>query len=393
MKVGFVDLGGSFGGEVSGAELARIELAQILLKNGFGVEYMVATTGQLYAQLRQDRIPVRVLPELYIENRPKRSEPFKAVFVSLHSYLAWRRAVSKINQLGINLLVPNENLSRVMIALLKRSLNSKILTFVNEEFGTSLAETLYKNFLLSRFDGLVAVSKAVESQLGWHLNQKYKNKVKQFYPGVDSAGRTSHLSKQDARKYIFADLSREDRGEKVLCFVGQLEPRKGVANLLDALEILRDDNIITLIAGEGRMKSEIQDAIVDKGLSNNVILLGTRPNAPDLMKGSDIVVIPSLSEAFGRTAVEALLNETVPVSSRVGGLFEIMIGLDQFTFKAGDSSELAATIARALDMDRQKIALQLRTRGLDFTVSQSAEFIMDFMLEVSGEIKNRAIRL
>ena len=60
-----------------------------------------------------------------------------------------------------------------------------------------------------------------------------------------------------------------------------------------------------LWVGDGGLRGEIEKRIDEKGLSNHVILLGTRSDVPQLLQAMDVFVLPSLSEGLGIAAIEA----------------------------------------------------------------------------------------
>ncbi len=81
------------------------------------------------------------------------------------------------------------------------------------------------------------------------------------------------------------------------------------------------------------------------------------------MRCADIVVVPSTQEGFGRTAIEAMAENTAVIASATGGLKEIITHThDGWLFPPGNHSALAELIISALaDPETAQIC---RTSGL-----------------------------
>jgi glycosyltransferase involved in cell wall biosynthesis len=89
--------------------------------------------------------------------------------------------------------------------------------------------------------------------------------------------------------------------------------------------------------------------------------------------GAAAGVVPSIMEAMGQVAVEALLARTPLIASRTGGLIDmIRDGESGLHVPPGDASALCAALSRVLTDDA--LADRLRTagyhRGLDFTAAR-----------------------
>jgi len=63
----------------------------------------------------------------------------------------------------------------------------------------------------------------------------------------------------------------------------------------------------------------------ESGLEDSVSFLGSRSDIPSLMKSFDVLVVPSLNEAFGYINIEAGVCGLPVVASRIGGIPEVVI--------------------------------------------------------------------
>ncbi|NJD63408.1 MAG: glycosyltransferase family 4 protein [Deltaproteobacteria bacterium] len=119
-----------------------------------------------------------------------------------------------------------------------------------------------------------------------------------------------------------------DPGAKLVAAAGALHPGKDYLTLLDAAQqvALSGAETVFLIAGAGSESytGMLRERIEELRLGSRVRLLGWRDDLQDLLAAVDVLVISSVQESFGLTAIEALAAETPVVSTRCGGPEEIL---------------------------------------------------------------------
>jgi glycosyltransferase involved in cell wall biosynthesis len=104
-------------------------------------------------------------------------------------------------------------------------------------------------------------------------------------------------------------------------------------------------------------KKELEEAIIKKGLSNNVTFTGWRKDALSVLSVMDIFVLPSLREGVPKSILEAMALGKPVVATDVGGIAETVIdGETGFVVKPMDAGGLAKAI---LMLAKDK---ELRTR-------------------------------
>jgi glycosyltransferase involved in cell wall biosynthesis len=152
-----------------------------------------------------------------------------------------------------------------------------------------------------------------------------------------------------------------------LLIAARLHPEKGYEYLLDAMPILRSKitrPFILLVAGGGALEPYYRERVRQLGCQDLVRFLGFRRDLPDLMVASDLVVLPSVAEAFGLVLAEALYLGVPVVASRVGGIPEIVDdGVDGLLVPPADSSALAAALADLLLDPARRARLAGEGRG------------------------------
>ena len=93
-------------------------------------------------------------------------------------------------------------------------------------------------------------------------------------------------------------------------YLGRIHPKKGIENLIDAFDILPDDDKILTIAGNGENNyvEHLKASVMSKNLGDRITFAGhvEGDTKADLYKSYKALVLPSFSENFGNVVVEAM---------------------------------------------------------------------------------------
>lgn len=167
-------------------------------------------------------------------------------------------------------------------------------------------------------------------------------------------------------EHRFSPAARDERisarlgaPKAVVLFVGRLEEVKGVQILLMAIpEVLRNHRSVSFaIVGYGSLEPLVQERCAQVGApEGSVQFLGRagHEDLPALYASSDIVVVPSLSEGFGLSVIEAMACGCVVVASDLPAIREFVIeGENGFLATPGDPQALAASLGNALEESSQ----------------------------------------
>jgi len=113
----------------------------------------------------------------------------------------------------------------------------------------------------------------------------------------------------------------------ILISVGRLVPVKGHSHLLHACRLLaaRRVQFRCYLLGDGPLKAELQQQIVQMGLEGTVILKGSQNQSQlaEWYRAADVTVLPSDSEGVPNVLMESIACGTPFVASEVGGIPEI----------------------------------------------------------------------
>jgi len=141
-----------------------------------------------------------------------------------------------------------------------------------------------------------------------------------------------------------------DDGRPLVVAVGRLHPQKGYDVLFDAVARWEragrlDPAPLVAIAGDGPLEAELAERVRAERLP--VLLLGRRSDVADLLGAADLCVLPSRWEGSPFTAQEALRAGTPLVTTRAGGIPEL-VGSGAELVPVGDAAALADAVVRVL---------------------------------------------
>jgi D-inositol-3-phosphate glycosyltransferase len=206
---------------------------------------------------------------------------------------------------------------------------------------------------------IVAATLAEKAQLEW-LYKADSKKITVVPPGVD----TTHfypIPADEAKSFIGLP-----QNERMILFVGRIEPLKGVETVIRAMATLKLANItsqhpvhLAIIGGDPNASPEqmnvemlrLQKLSHDLCMDRMIVFLGKRGQntLPYYYSAAEVLVMPSHYESFGLVALEAMACGTPVVASQVGGLaFLVQDGVTGFSVPDQDPEALAEKLMEIL---------------------------------------------
>ena len=174
--------------------------------------------------------------------------------------------------------------------------------------------------------------------------------------------------------------------EPLVLTVARLAPQKNLSMVLDVAEALRHrDDLRFVVVGEGPERPALERRIADEGLP--VALLGHRDDLGSLLAAADLALLTSTWEARALVAQEALLAGLPLVSTRVGGIAEL-VGEAAVLVEPGDPRAAARAVAALADDPAERARLRDLGRRQAATWPDEDQVVTD-LLAAYAEVLGR----
>jgi len=247
--------------------------------------------------------------------------------------------------------------------------------------------------VIRRANRIVVATLAELTQLRF-LYKANPDKMVIIPPGVD----VSHfypIPSDEAKVYV--GLKPEDR---MVLFVGRIEPLKGVDTLLEAMACLQSKEAgkpvhLAIIGGDPGASREdmtaemsrLQKLCDDLGLDKSVVFLGKRDQdkLPYYYSAAEVLVMPSHYESFGMVALEAMACGTPVIASEVGGLaYLVRDGETGFTIPDQEPEQLCEKISWLLN--DSELHANMSQRAVEYAQDYAWEKIAKQIVDVYKEL-------
>lgn len=361
MKICFFGLELTYKG---GVENLSINLIKHLAQNGNVDEIFVICDnidGEAYRSLPRKKVNVQCLGRV-------RKSDFIRIFAR---NLGYRRLSKELDRFNIFHLLDCRAFSLVNLGI--RPLVVNIHDVMIHEFLTELKATecgisdyfsnlipkidhhlpqLFLEFLSAiKADKIVANTPIVANRLRKLYGDKVCGKIRVIPPGFDPARFNPYIiSKSDAKHYL--DLTPSS---KVLLHVGGCAPRKGLLYLLQALDHMhkmgRLDQPYTLLLVLGKVSRRYLRIFA--ALREHVIELPyvAEHVLPVVYRAADVFVMPSISEGWGISLIQALACGTPVIASQYvpSAMDTKDTGMVFVEPNVGDPEKLAESLLKVLE--------------------------------------------
>lgn len=165
----------------------------------------------------------------------------------------------------------------------------------------------------------------------------------------------------DQNKYVVLNANernvlREKLGipndKKAYVTVANLRKQKNHMFLLDIAKSLKEkgDNFILYLIGEGDLRTDIEKKILDLDLTDNVVLMGSRGDVPQILCAFDGMIFPSLFEGLGGVVLESqLVGVPAIVSDAIPKVVDVGIDMVEYLSLNDDTALWADVIIKKTD--------------------------------------------
>jgi len=324
-------VGGFLPSRLGGTEVATYHMARHLLKLGHEVHIITSFIPCLDRGLPRESVE----DGIYI-HRVRVIQ--KRIIGFLSFFIGTLPLIRKINPD----VVHAQNMLYALHAWLIKKLWKKPYVMYGRGSDVYLAsrfDSLLYRLALKNADAVIAQTNDMKIT----MNKLCNREIVVIPNGVD-LDRFDSLSRAESRHKL--NISDKD---KILLFVGSLKPVKGTRYLVEAMSIIgqKSNDIRLLVVGDGEERQMLEGLVAKLNLSQRVSFAGQVPNevVPQYMVAADIFVLPSLSEGFPVTFLEAIASGLPIIATKVRGTPEIVAeGENGFLVSSQDSEKLAERI-------------------------------------------------
>lgn len=241
-------------------------------------------------------------------------------------------------------------------------------------------------------DRIIAATPAEHAQLMW-LYRTNRRKIEIVPPGVNT-NRFYPIPSDEAKQKIGFKPN-----DKIMLFVGRIEPLKAVDTIINALNVVRQHDEQTLknvyfvvIGGDPQDTSDIemtrlQSIVAEMGLNDVVKFLGAKDQTvlPIYYAAARSVIMPSDYESFGMVALEAMASGTPVIASNVGGLAHLIRDEETgFLVPVREPQSIASSIERLIEDEIN--AEEMGQKAFELAQEYSWHNIADRILAIFDEV-------
>lgn len=212
------------------------------------------------------------------------------------------------------------------------------IIYDNPKKQESLRQIFYKRALLSQARVLTAT------------NNFLRHKILEYFPNAREVEIIPFGVDTDKFKLDTRGLKKE---KITISFVKHLTPKYGPSFLIKAFSKVaeRYPNVELYMVGEGELMQELIKLARDLGVDDKIYFQGhiSQIEVVELLKRTDIFVMPSIYETFGVAALEASAMEIPVIATKVGGVQEVVKdGKTGFLVDKEDISKLSNAILKLI---------------------------------------------
>jgi N-acetyl-alpha-D-glucosaminyl L-malate synthase BshA len=223
----------------------------------------------------------------------------------------------------------------------KQILNDEHLRIITTLHGTDITLIgLEPSFLsvmkfsIEKSDGVTAVSRFLKEKT---ITNYGINKEIEVIPNFVDTELFKRMADTKLRKTIAPN------GERILIHISNFRLVKRVTDVIRIFNlVLKKVPSKLVLVGDGPDRSSCENLCRELELGDSVKFLGKQAELVELLSAADLFLMPSQSESFGLSALEAMACEVPVISSSVGGLPELVVhGETGYIAEIGDVERMA----------------------------------------------------
>ena len=321
-----------------GLGVACYQLCKSLAQNGADIEFILPYDTKhdidfmkvtpAHPGIAEAIIPSSVAYDSYRYIYEDGSEEFFDVFAQQNAY---ENAVERLVEAReFDVIHAHDWLTFRAAIRAKQKVNKPLILHVHSiekdraggHYGNPLVREIeYLSMMIA--DRVVTVSQHTKDM----VEQEYgipSDKIEVVHNSIDLSEIENSLD-ENAYKYL---EKMKNHGYRVAANVGRLTIQKGLPHLLRAARLVIDKHPKTLFlfVGSGEQRDELLELAAELGIADKVFFAGFQRgrNWRDAYRVADLFVMPSVSEPFGLTPLEAIGYGTPVLISKQSGVSEVI---------------------------------------------------------------------
>lgn len=353
-----------------GAQRYVFDLAVGLPKKDFDVVVALGGNGPLAVKLQNAGVRVIIIPSLERDiSLAKELKAFEEIF-------------KIVKQERPDILHINSSKAGALGAFIGRLLFVPKIIFTSHGWAFNEERPGWQKFIFKFVHWLtvllahqtIAVSNELKRQMDWPL---VKNKMVVIHSGRD----ITNLKSRDEARVALIEIEpklAEYKNDFWSVTIGELHRVKCHDVTIRALAeaIKQKPNTRHVIIGAGEEEKNLKSLIQKMALQSHIFLVGAVDEASQYLRAFDLFVLSSRSEALGYVVVEAAIAGVPIISSRVGGVPEIVEHeRSALLFPSGDIEALTAAYLklRSDETARKFLSAGALERAKKFTFTETLE--------------------
>ncbi len=257
----------------------------------------------------------------------------------------------ELDLMHVHYAIPHAVSAYLARQVLRRS--NKNLKFITTLHGTDITlvglEPSFMplvKFSIEESDGVTAVSRFLKEKT--LTNYNIEKDIEVIYNFID-------IEKFIPEESVLFRKHIAPNGERILVHTSNFRLVKRVADTIRILEKVKKEIPAKLVlVGDGPDRSECERLARELEIHKDVIFLGKQDGLAEILNAADIFLMPSQSESFGLSALEAMACGVPVVSSSVGGLPELNIHNETgYIAEIGDIDRMAKYAVELLTNEKR----------------------------------------
>ena len=221
------------------------------------------------------------------------------------------------------------------------------------------------NFSINKSNMVTAVSESLKKDTNELFEVKNNIKVIPNFICIDDY----KLENNDFYKKRFAP-----NNEKIICHISDSRKVKRIKDVLLSFEIIsKEIDVKLILVGDGPERSALEKISRESQYRNNIYFLGSLKSTKEVLNISDLFFLPSSTESFGLSALEAMACSVPVISTKTGGIPEVVIdGESGYLSEVGDVKEMSSNAIEILSNENKLLLFKENAlkQAMKFDVKQ-----------------------